>query len=366
MKRNKYLSIIVLLCLLVSCTSPFNASLGSFQNGNRFFSENKGEDALIEYCRALKQLEFPVQKDYKGSLLIASIYYSMHLMDAYKIYPNLAGTIKTGYPSVSLLLDVPDKNNLLRLSFKENISVGANIDAGSIDPILLIHRDMAIADELSSRFEITGSAIAAMETSVAADFIKTVYTLCYQEVIKSFYLDAWARALISSKVRPTKEGTPMSGKYLLDAANTRLKKIYFSLQEATDYSQTIEFKRLNEYYRVLNYKINDISSQFEAISFIGSSPAGVAYELLGETADTNYLILEYNFHMDEARKKMNSAIEMIVLDKLDKAEAHLIGAVKNIICAREFSIGLSENQRRTTVTFLSDIFLNLYRIANSK
>jgi len=363
--------IIPLLISLVSCTSPYEAARKSFYKANRSYLKQEPEDALIRYCQSLGRLETGVDKNLSSRLLKAAIYHRLYSIDAKSIYLNSGDRTKEKYASFSELLSTSDNTGFLNSAFNEIISIEKelrNTDIKTLDPFLLIHRDLIVADKLSNSLDQQNKTITTTNDAPLQDFIKAVNSYGYEEVIKSFYLDAWASALVRyQKDASDDEPVQKTNEVLYKLSLSRLKYIYYSLRNTTALLKTPAFQNLNNHYHEVITKMEQISPGPNLSSLATSSPEQAITDLLGETLNKSYLVLDPEFHLSEARNRMNLSIEMIVTGKADKAESHLLNALMSVVCAREFSIDPPAVNTRLIDTTLNDIHLNLYRIpANEK
>ncbi|MFH1231270.1 MAG: hypothetical protein V1709_07210 [Planctomycetota bacterium] len=360
---------VCLLSISLSCASSYDTARKYFESGNQSYLKKRSENALIKYCQALRQIDIGGDKKLPSLLLKAVIYYRLYLIDANTIYHHSDDQTKLQYASFSELLSTTDKINFLKLAFSEVISLGKSfkdLDMKNIDSYLLIQKDLIIADKIAERsneLDYQNTVSPKTDPHLPADFIKTINSYGYAEIIKSFYLDAWSMSFIARGRDIDKEGILLDNKQLSDISFNRLQNTYRLLGNITDSLKTPEFKRLTEHYKMVENKIDDVSSGVNSVSVAGFQTDNFIVDVLGEIIHKNDLILDSDFHINEARNNMNSAIEMIVKDKTDKAEIYLLGALRNIICAREFSSNLSPENNRLIDTTLSDIYLNLYRLS---
>lgn len=369
--KCKYLPVtitaIFYLVFVLSCASIYNNAFNRFEKANQLHLQNNAGDALIEYCKILKQLSYSTDSSLKDRLLKAAIYHRFYLMNAAEAYQTLSPKMKVEHELILQKVSSTDKIGFLRMAFDENMSIennpGRYTESSPVDTEVLIHKYLSIADKLLHEFDNIKNEIPALEPSIPLNFAEKIYTLEYLEIIKSFYLSAWARTFVPGNISPDKKYGPSNRQYLFDISLEHLNKIYFLLQDATDSLKTPEIQRLNELYRAIIYRLKDINAESSALILPDSSPDNIVYEFLKESIDKSTLILERNFHMNEARKKMNAAIEMIVTDKTDKAETYLLGALKNVICAKQFLPPNTPEEKKLFTTFISDIFLNLYRLS---
>jgi len=372
MKQNKHLitcSLLTLISLsicLSSCTTSYQTARKSFYGANRVYLKPDPEDALIRYFQSLGQIETSADKSPASRLLKAAIYYRLYLMDARAIYHKSSDKTKEKYASFSNLLSTSDNTDFLDSAFNEILSVEndtKNADIKTLDQFLLIQKNLIVADKLSDSLDLANKTITATHQSLPLEFIKAINAYGYEEVMKSLYLNAWTEALIQNqKSAPDNEPAQPTNEVLYKLSLTRLKYIYYSLRNTTALLKTPTFQNLdNHYFEVIN-KIEQIILGSDLSPFTTSSPEQVASDLLGETINRNYLTLDPESQLNEARNQMNLSIEMIVTDKADKAEYHLLNALKNIICAKELSLNPSAANRRLIDTALNDIYLNLYRI----
>ena len=368
---------VCLLSIFLSCASPYETARKYFDSGNQSYLKKRSENALIKYCQALRQIESSNDKELPSLLLKAVIYYRLYLIDANAVYQNSDDQTKLQYASFSEWLSTTDKIDFLKLAFSNVISLGdnfKNLDMKTIDSSLLVQKDLIIVDKIAERskeFDLQNVVSPKTDPQIPADFIKTINFYGYAEIIKSFYLDAWEISFINHRRTIDKEDSPgrragmlLDNKQLLDISFNRLQCTYQLLENITDSLKTPEFKRLAEHYKIVKNKIDDISSGVNWESVMEFSTDNFIADALGETIHKNDLILDSDFYISEARNNMNSAVEMIVKDKTDKAEIYLLEALRNIICAREFSLSLSPENSHLIDTMLSDIYLNLYRLSN--
>jgi len=360
------------LVFLSSCTTQYQTARKSFYRANQSYIKLQPEDALIRYCQSLGQLETGADKDPPNRLLKASIYHRLYIMDARTIYQNSSDRTKEKYASFAGLLSANDNTDFLNSAFNEILSIEKdlrNADIKTIDPFLLIQRDIIAADKLSNGLDLAGKTITATATgqSLPMEFVKSINSYGYEEIIKSLYLNAWASSLVQyQKNASDNDPAHPTNEILYKLSLSRLKYIYYSLRNTTALLKTPAFQNINSHYHDIITKIEQIILSPDLSPFTVSSPEQAASDLLGETIDKNYLILDPEFHLTEARNRMNQSIEMIVTNKTDKAESHLLNALKNIICAKELSLNPSEANRRLIATALNDIYLNLYRIPAAK
>jgi len=367
MRNRTWIAIIVLLLLsLASCATQYQTARKSFYGANRSYIKQQSEDALIKYCQSLGQLETGADKDPAGRLLRAAIHHRLYLMDARAIYQNSSDRTKEKYASFAGLLSATDNADFLNLAFNEIIAIEKdlrNTDIKTIDPFLLIQRDLIAADKLSGALDLANKTISATGQSLPMEFVKSINSYGYEEVIKSLYLNAWASSLVQYQKSATdNEPVHPTNEILYKLSLSRLKYIYYSLRNTTALLKTPAFRNINSHYHEVINKIEQIILGSDLSPFTVSAPEQAASDLLGETIDKNYLILDPETHLTQARNQMNLSIEMIVTDKADKAESHLLSALKDIICAKELSLNPSEANRRLAATVLNDIYLNLYRI----
>ncbi|MBI5779787.1 MAG: hypothetical protein HZA49_10110 [Planctomycetes bacterium] len=369
--ENKFLiaGIISLLIVLTSCATPYEAARKSFYKANRSYLKQEPEDALIRYCQSLGRLETGADKNLSSRMLKAAIYHRLYSIDAKNIYLNSGDRTKEKYASFSKLLSTSDNAGFLNSAFNEVVSMEKelkNIDAKTIDPFLLIHRDLIVADKLSSSLDLQNKTITPTSYTPMQDFIKAISSYGYEEVIKTFYLDAWASALVRyQKTSQDEEAAQKTNEVLYTLSLSRLKHIYYSLRNTTASVKIPEFQSINSHYHEVITKMEKISPGPNLSSFSVSSPEQAMADLLGEIANNNYFILDPEFHLAEARNRMNLSIEMIITGKADKAESHLLNALMSIVCAKEFSINPSPANARLIDTILNDIYLNLSRIPGS-
>ncbi|MFH0887738.1 MAG: hypothetical protein V1871_00840 [Planctomycetota bacterium] len=369
-----FFCLVCLLSISLSCASPYETARKYFDSGNQSYLKKRSENALIRYCQALRQIESSNDKELPSLLLKAVIYYRLYLMDANAVYRNSDDRTKLQYASFSEWLSTTDKIGFLELAFSNVISLGndfKNLDTKTMDSSLLIQKDLIIADKISKVLDFQNTISPKTDLNIPADFIKTINLYGYAEIIKSFYLDAWLISIINHRKTIDKEDKSdrraemlLDNKQLLDISMNSLQNTYRLLEDTTDSLKTPEFKRLAEHYKMVRNKIDDILSDVNWESVTKFSADNFIADALGETSHKNDLILDSDFYISEARNDMNSAIEMIVKDKADKAEIYLLEALRNIICAREFSPNLSPENKHLIDTMLSDIYLNLYRLSN--
>lgn len=354
------------LILLSSCATQYQTARKSFYQANQSSIKLQPEDALIKYCQSLGQLETSTNKDPASRLLKASVYHRLYLMDTQTIYQNSSDRTKEKYASFAGLLSTTDNANFLNSAFNEILSIEKdlrNTDITTIDQFLLIQRNIIAADKLSNALDLANKTITATGQSLPLDFIKSINSYGYEEVIKSLYLNAWASSLVQyQKSSSDNEPVHPTNEILYKLSLSRLKYIYYSLRNTTALLKTPSCQNINSHYHEVITKIEQIILSPDLSPFTVSSPEQAASDLLGETIEKNYLILDPESHLTEARNQMNLSIEMIVTGKADKAESHLINALKNIICAKELSLNQTEANRRLIDTALNDIYLNLYRI----
>lgn len=369
-----FLGLACLFFISLSCASPYETAMKYFDSGNQSYLKKSSGNALIKYCQALRQIENSNDKGLPSLLLKTVIYYRLYLIDANAVYQNSDDRTKSQCASFSEWLSTTNKMDLLELSFSNVISLGnnfKNLDMKTIDSCLLIQKDLIIADKISKVLDFQNTVSPKTDLHLPADFIKTINFYGYAEIIKSFYLDAWEISFINHRRTIDKEdsldrraGMLLDNKQLLDISFNRLQNIYRLLGNITGSLKTPEFRRLTEHYKMVENKINDISSGVNSMYTAEFSTDNFIAGAIGEIMHKNDLILDPDFHINESRSDMNSAIEMIVNDKPDKAEIYLLEALRNIICAREFSPSISPESSHLIDTMLSDIYLNLYRLSN--
>ncbi len=367
LKSQHWLVVIIsLLMFLSSCATQYQTARKSFYRANRSYIKLQPEDALIRYCQSLGQIDTGADKDTASRLLKAAIYHRLYLMDARAIYQNSSERTKEKYASFAELLAATDNTDFLNSAFNEIVTIEKdlrNADIKTIDPFLLIQRDIIAADKLSNALDLANKTITAAGQSLPMEFVKSINSYGYEEVIKSLYLNAWASSLVQyQKSASANEPVHPTNEILYKLSLSRLKYIYYSLRTTTALLKRPAFQNINSHYHEVINKIEQIILSSDLSPFTVSSPEQAASDLLGETIDKNYLILDPESHLSAARNQMNLSIEMIVTDKADKAETHLLSALKDIICAKELSLNPSEANRRLVATALNDIYLNLYRI----
>ncbi|HLD36068.1 MAG TPA: hypothetical protein VJC37_05045 [Planctomycetota bacterium] len=355
------------LIFLSSCTTQYQTARKFFYRANQSYIKQQSEDALIRYCQSLGQLESGADKNPASRLLKAAIYHRLYLADARTIYQNSSIKTKEKYASFSELLSTTDNADFLNSAFNEILAIEKDLkstDLKTIDPFLLVQRDIIVADKLSNALDMANKIITTTGQSLPIEFIKSINSYGYEEIIKSLYLNAWASSLIQyQKSSPDKESIHSTNEIMYKLSLSRLKYIYYSLRNNTALLKTPSFQNVNNHYHETISKIEKIILSSDLSPFTVSSPEQAASDLLGETIDRNYLNLDPGTHLTEARNQMNLSIEMIVTDKSEKAESHLLSALKSIICAKELSVNQSEANIRLIATALNDIYLNLYRIS---
>ena len=354
------------LIFLSSCATQYETARKFFYGANRAYRKQQSEDALIKYCQSLGQVENSPDKDPANHLLKAAIYHRLYIMDAQNIYQNSSDRTKEKYASFAGLLSATDNADFLNSAFDEIVAAEeelSNTDIKKIDPFLLIQRNIIAADKLSTALELANKTVTATGQPLPIEFIKSVNSYGYEEIVKSLYLNAWASSLVQyQKSAPDNEPVHSTNEILYKTSLNRLKYVYYSLRNTTALLRTPEFQRINSHYHEVVIKIEQIILSSDLSPFTVSSPEQAATDLLGETIDKKYLTLNPSIHLNEARNQMNLSIEMIVTDKPDKAELHLLNALKEIICAKELSSNPNPSNNRLIEAALNDIHLNLYRI----
>ncbi|MDI6733259.1 MAG: hypothetical protein QME16_05000, partial [Planctomycetota bacterium] len=365
--RVQIVLISALSLFFISCSTTYDAAREDFYKGVNLYYNHQSPEALLNYCRSLGQIENEIKRDSSLGLLKSAVYYHLYLIDAPLVYHNCDAKTKPKYISFAGLLSDTVNKKLLELAFKEVISLEKDLrktDIKTIEPLLLIHRDLIIADELSDRITQQNYRLLPEDISPPADFINTIMSYSYGDIIRAFYLDAWALSLRQClKVDDAKDVRRTSNNFLYNLSMNKLKQIYSSLSRTTAPLKTTTFLNLNNHYSEVAREIDTTHQNY----ILGNltlllDERGYA-EILGEGFNRNDLILDPEAYLREARGNMNSAIEMIVTDRIDKAENHLLLALKNIICFNEFSSGeISAENRRLVQVIMSDILINLYRI----
>ncbi|MEW6027358.1 MAG: hypothetical protein AB1599_08710 [Planctomycetota bacterium] len=373
------LVIILPAILLASCTTPYETARKSFYRATRAYLRQEQEDALVRYCQSLSHLETGGDKNVSNRLLKAAIYHRLSVMNAKGIYQNSDDKTKEKYASFAELLSRTGESGFLDSAFSEIIASEKdlrNTDMKSIDPFLLIQRDLIVADKLSRSLDrrdkaasTTGEAAAESRLfrgDAALDgFTKAADSYGYGEIIKALYLDAWSLAIVQyHKTLPDRDLPHWTNESLYGLSLQHLKDAYHALSANSALLKTPAFQEAHKRYSGITTKIDALPPQPNFSSLAVSSPKQAATDLLGEAPDKNYLILDPAFHLNEARSRMSQSVEMIVTGKPDKAESLLLNALMNVICAREFSTSPSPADTRLINTTLDDIRLNLYRISS--
>jgi hypothetical protein len=327
--------------VLSSCISSYQQAQEYFYRGNQSYLNNHYEHTLWQYCHSLRQFDMqdptsPFVRSFK-----AKVYYRFYLMDANRTYQESGDETKVKCSDFANVLDTTDKADFLKLAFSEIKEVKGTDLKTVNDDFLIIYRDLIVADWFLNQAEKVSTDIQVER--IPSDFIKDINSFAYYEIAKSSYLSG-LQSLMSAR-QFLSDNEKLEVGTLRKTASNGLKNIYYLLFSLTAKLDTIEFKRLNEHYSKAKDKIEENISEHPRDDFYRNS-----------------IVFDSEFHINEARSRMDSAIEMFITDKIDKAEGLLLQALINTIYAKEFPTNISQKDKNLIDIIQTDIYSNLYRL----
>ena len=366
MKKIVILIAILILATDVGCYSLYTTTKKRISRSDDYQQKQLPYRALLELSRALTEVD-KMDDDAPGRFMSGALYYHLHLIDVVNLYKNAPDSIKSRHPYLSELIAQKPDINFLEMACAELIRAENNpksYNTDKVEPYLMIERGLIAGDYLMHKYESAkaGPGLVQPEHGIPMDFIDKISRYAYLNVVRNFYLEAWAMAIITRH----RGETPNNIRFMSELATRRLRDTYASLIdvfESLPVSQPLQ--RLQQYKSVFNrLEEFDMESKPANLSFDKRSnitPEKVCSAILGETVNKSNVVLDGAFHLHEMRRQMSQAITEMVVEKSQRTNDYLLLALKSLIRTRAFGYNTTEE----TISFIDearfDIFLNLYR-----
>jgi hypothetical protein len=370
MKKIIILITVLILAADAGCYSLYTTTKKRIVRGDNYQQRQLSYRALLEYSRALTEVD-KMDDDAPGRFLTGALYYHLHLIDAVNMYRNAPDSVKSRHPYLGEQIALKPDMDFLAMACAELVRAENNprsYNTGKVEPLLVAERGLIAGDYLMQAYARlkTGPALARPEHGIPLDFIDRISRYAYLDVARNFYLEAWATAVIISH----QDEPPLNIRFISNLAAQRLRDTYLALVDVFESLPNAQSPRRLQQYKSALSRLEefDITSKPADLSFDKDSnitSEKVCSVILGEAISKGDVVLDGDWHLQEMRRQMSQAITEMLDEKEQHTDDYLMAALKSLIRARAFSYNPTEETIRFLDEARFDIFLNLYRSFSS-
>ncbi|MFH1228459.1 MAG: hypothetical protein V1701_11245 [Planctomycetota bacterium] len=364
---KKILAGMLLICLLIAgCSSLYTATKKHIIRGDSYYQNQSNYRALMEYSKALSEID-SMDDNASGRFVKAALFYHMHLIDAVSLYKNASPNVQSKHSYLGQMIASDPNFDFLKRALKELINVESypnDYNTEKIEPLLFVEKGLITGDYLLrvTERDQMNEFVVQPDSPVTQDFMVRSLKYAYLEAARSFYLDAWARAIIIFK----SDNPPSNINYLMSLCQKRLQDTYSAIIDSIE-SQAVfgSPQKVKHYKEVLDrIKEFDINLSLSNLSFgkaANITSEKVTLVILSESMNKGETVMDGSFHLQEMRQRMSRAIEEIVEEKKDQSDEYLIDALEALVRVKEFDYGYGDDTLNFINNTLFDIYLNLFR-----
>ncbi|MEK7449478.1 MAG: hypothetical protein AAB019_08340 [Planctomycetota bacterium] len=316
---------------LVSCATHYQLAQKHFDKARHYHQSKKQTKSLVEYSTALGKLSL-IPDNHQGQFLRAEILHHLYSVDGIALWQKADESARNRCPVLAEIINHPNASaDFLDQSFEQikiiNQKIGRS-DISKLNQWFFVKKDEISGDffyrRASEKFD---NIPAEMEGTAPFIFIDKLRRYTLYRIAKNFYLSAWLKSNSLSETDSYHADLKATCRKKLQNVYWTLYAVSSSIPPGREWTQefTLMFKNESRQFLEMMKKIEGVENQ-------GQPDSG---QLLGESLDENFLRLDADFHINEGRSKMSSAVEEVLRNKKDKAVEYLIEVLKHFILAKE-------------------------------